>query len=78
MDLIQAALARGQAALGEYESKQFLAGFGIPVTREALVQDAPAAARAAAEMGFPVVLKAAGAQLFHKTEVDGVSLNLRV
>jgi succinyl-CoA synthetase beta subunit len=77
MNLIQTALARGQAALGEYEAKQFLAGFGIPVTREVLAQGAQAAARAAAEMGFPVVLKAAGAKLFHKTEVEGVSLNLR-
>ncbi len=76
MDLIQAALARGRTALGEYESKQFLAGFGIPVTREVLAPDAHTAARAAAKMGFPVVLKASGAQLFHKTEVDGISLNL--
>ena len=77
MDLINTAVARGQSALGEYESKQFLAGFGIPVTREVLARDAQAAAHAAAEMGFPVVLKAAGATLFHKTEVEGVSLNLR-
>jgi acetate---CoA ligase (ADP-forming) subunit beta len=77
MDLIDAAVAKGQAALSEYESKQFLAGFGIPVTREALAQDAQAASRAAAAMGFPVVLKAAGTRLFHKTEVEGVSLNLR-
>jgi acetate---CoA ligase (ADP-forming) subunit beta len=77
MELIKAALARGQAALGEYESKQFLAGFGIPVTREILARDARTAAHAAAELGFPVVLKASGAELFHKTEVEGVSLNLR-
>ena len=77
MDLIDTAFAKGQSALNEYESKQFLAGFGIPVTREALAPDAKAAARAASEMGFPVVLKAAGARLFHKTEVEGVSLNLR-
>jgi acetate---CoA ligase (ADP-forming) subunit beta len=77
MNLIEAALASGLAALGEFESKQFLAGFGIPVTREVLARDAPAAAQAAAEIGFPVVLKAAGAALYHKTEVEGVSLNLR-
>lgn len=76
MDLIQGALARGQGALGEYESKQFLAGFGIPVTREILVRDAHAATQAAEEIGFPVVLKASGAELFHKTEVEGISLNL--
>ena len=77
MDLIETAVARGQTALGEYESKQFLASFGIPVTREIIARDAQAAARAAVEMGFPIVLKATGATLFHKTEVEGVSLNLR-
>lgn len=77
MELLHAALARGQTALGEYQSKQLLAGFGIPVTREIPVQDAKTAARAAEEMGFPVVLKASGAALFHKTEVAGISLNLR-
>lgn len=77
MELLQAALDRGQTALGEYQSKQLLAAFGIPVTRECLAQDAATAARAAEEMGFPVVLKASGAELFHKTEVEGISLNLR-
>ncbi len=77
MDLVQAALARGQTALGEYESKQFLANFGIPVTREVIARDAHSAALAANEIGFPVVLKASGTELFHKTEVEGISLNLR-
>jgi len=76
MDLLQAALARGSAALGEHESKQFLAGFGIPVTREILARDTHAAAEAAEKIGYPVVLKASGAKLFHKTEVQGISLNL--
>jgi len=77
MDLIQAALARGQSTLSEYEAKEFLAGFGIPVTREVLAKDVDSAAHHAAEMGFPIVLKASGAKLVHKTEVEGVVLNLR-
>lgn len=77
MELIKAALAQGRTALGEYESKQFLAGFGIPVTREILAGDARTASLAAAELGFPVVLKASGPELLHKTEVEGISLNLR-
>ena len=77
MDLIQAALAKGQSTLSEYEAKEFLAGFGIPVTREVLARDVDSAAQHAAEMGFPIVLKASGAKLVHKTEVGGVVLNLR-
>ena len=77
MDLIQAALAKGQSTLSEYEAKEFLAGFGIPVTREVLARDGDSAAQHAAEMGFPIVLKASGAKLVHKTEVGGVVLNLK-
>ncbi len=77
MELLLSAIAQGRSALDEYQSKQLLAAFGIPVTREILARDAQAAARAAEEMGFPVVLKASGTALLHKTEVEGVCLNLR-
>ncbi|NIS63375.1 MAG: carboxylate--amine ligase [Proteobacteria bacterium] len=76
-DLIKEALARGQSALSEYSSKRFLSSFGIPVIREAVTPDADSAAAAALKIGFPVVLKAYGGNLFHKTEVGGVVLNLR-
>jgi acetate---CoA ligase (ADP-forming) subunit beta len=76
-NLIQEALAKGQSALSEYDSKRFLSSFGIPVCRETIVSDADSAARQAAKIGFPVVLKACGTHLTHKTEAGGVVLNLR-
>ncbi|MDA1325831.1 MAG: acetate--CoA ligase family protein, partial [Proteobacteria bacterium] len=66
--IIAAARARGQAALNEYESKQVLAAYGIPVTREALVGDLAAASAAAAGIGWPLVLKACAHDITHKTE----------
>jgi acetate---CoA ligase (ADP-forming) len=77
MDIIKKARARNQSALSEYDAKRFLSCFGIPVNREVLALDADSAAAEAAKMGFPVVLKASGANLFHKTEVGGIVLNLR-
>jgi len=71
------AIANGQAALTEHAAKQFLAGYGIPIPREAMAPYADAAADAATRLGFPVVVKASGAGLQHKTEVGGISLNLR-
>lgn len=76
-DLIQEALAKGQSALSEYDSKRFLSSFGIPVCQETLVSGADSAASEAAKIGFPVVLKACGTHLTHKTEAGGVVLNLR-
>lgn len=76
MEIIKETLARGQTTLSEHEAKRFCATFGIPVCREALVYDADSAVAKAIKLGFPVVLKASGKNLFHKTEVGGIALNL--
>ena len=77
MDVIKDALERGQSALTEHEAKRFLSARGIPVAIEALAKNPTAAAVEAARIGFPVVLKASGAHLLHKTEVGGIALNLK-
>jgi acetate---CoA ligase (ADP-forming) len=63
-------------SLGEYQGKSVLAEFGVRIPRGKLVKPDDAAAAAAA-LGFPVVIKASGAHLEHKTEVGGVMLNVR-
>jgi acetate---CoA ligase (ADP-forming) subunit beta len=77
MNLLSAAVKAGRSALNEYEAKRFLAGFGIPVSREIYAADDAAAIAAAGEIGFPVVLKAAGEKIQHKTELGAVALNLK-
>lgn len=62
--------------LSEADSKRLLAGFGVPVARERLVADPGDAAAAAADLGFPVVLKLCGEAIAHKTERDLVRLGL--
>ena len=47
----------------------------IPFARERVVQSFEEAAKAAKELGFPLVMKVVGP--VHKTEVGGVSLNIR-
>jgi len=76
-DLIRSALDRGQPALSEYESKKLLSLYGIPVTRETLSRGADEAVSAAADLGFPVVLKACSPELMHKSERGCIELNLR-
>ena len=63
-------------SLSEAEGKAALAAFGvtIPAGRVVTVDEAP---RAAAAVGFPVVIKAVAAHLEHKSEVGGVVLNVR-
>ncbi len=77
MDIIQKAFDRGAKNLSEYESKMVLAAYGIPVTQEKTVKTEAEATAAAAEMGYPVVLKGSGETVSHKTELDLISLNIR-
>lgn len=62
--------------LSEAESKAFLTGLGIATPREAVAADADAAARAARDIGFPVVVKGLSAALPHKTEAGAIVLGL--
>jgi acyl-CoA synthetase (NDP forming) len=64
------------ATLNEHESKQLLASYGIPVTREEIVTSASGAARAAAEIGYPVVMKASSSDITHKSDRGLVRLGL--
>jgi acetyltransferase len=64
------------ATLSEHESKRMLEGYGVVVAREALVDSAEAAVRAAASLGHPVVVKLCGARIAHKTERRLVALGL--
>jgi acetyl-CoA synthetase (ADP-forming) len=76
MGIIDEAKARGQKALSEYEAKKFLGEHEIPVTREELVVGEDEAVAAAEKIGFPVVLKANGPDISHKTERNLVQVGL--
>jgi acyl-CoA synthetase (NDP forming) len=71
-----AAALSPEAFRHEFGAKAALARAGVAVLAERLAVDVDAAARAAAEIGFPVVLKIASRDLPHKTEVGGVALGL--
>ncbi|MEU4795304.1 acetate--CoA ligase family protein [Streptomyces sp. NPDC023327] len=70
------ALMRPGEQLSEHAAKQLLRAYGIRVPREQLVTSAAAAVRAAALVGYPVVMKASGARIAHKTELGLVKLGL--
>jgi acyl-CoA synthetase (NDP forming) len=62
--------------LTEYDCKQILGAYGIPVTREELATSADHAVKLAADLGYPVVLKVQSGQILHKTEADAIRLNV--
>jgi acetyltransferase len=64
------------ARLGEREVKELLAAYAIPVVPELPASTAAEAAAAAGRLGYPVAVKIDSPDIAHKTEVDGVRLNL--
>jgi acetyltransferase len=66
----------GRRTLSESESKRAIAAWGVPAPREALARSADLAVEAAAQIGYPVALKADSPDILHKTEARVVRLNL--
>jgi acyl-CoA synthetase (NDP forming) len=72
---VPAATGSGRA-LSEPTSKRYLAERGLPMPRELVVTTVDGARKAGTEIGYPVVLKAAGAGLTHKSEEGLVVLDV--
>ncbi len=64
------------STLSEAGSKALLAGYGVPFAAERVLATPDEAAAAAAELGFPVVVKLNGDAIAHKTERGLVRLRL--
>lgn len=68
----------GRTMLDEVEAKAVLRAYGIPTVPTVAVAPTPdAAAAAAREGGYPVVLKILSPDISHKSDVGGVALDLR-
>ncbi len=75
--IIRAAQAAGASTLSEHESKQVLAAYGIPVTREVIIEERAEVAAAAAAIGYPLAIKACSSDIPHKTERGLIRLDVR-
>jgi acyl-CoA synthetase (NDP forming) len=67
----------GRRTINEFDAKSLLAKEGLPVTRERLVTSFDAAASAADELGYPVVLKAVSDDIAHKSDLGLVLVGIR-
>src|SRR5213079_1460732 len=69
--------ADGRASLTAPEGKLVCDAYGIAVPKEGVATSATDAAKLAAGMGFPVVLKIVSPEILHKTEAGGVLVGLK-
>ena len=74
--VIESVLAERRKVLTEMESKTLLSAFHIPVTNTILARTANEAMMIATQLGFPVALKIDSPDISHKSDVQGVALNI--
>ena len=74
--VIESVLAERRNVLTEMESKTLLSSFHIPVTQTMLARNANEAMMIATQLGFPVALKIDSPDISHKSDVQGVALNI--
>ncbi len=76
-EFVQQVRTSGRTMLNEFEAKRVLASYGIPVVETRMAENEDQAVVTASEIGYPVVLKLLSNTIAHKTDVDGVRLNLQ-
>lgn len=74
--LIDNTLSAKRYALNEYEAKQLLHNYDIPVAPNGLAATEDEASQIAQNIGFPVVAKIVSPDIMHKTDIGGVKLGL--
>jgi acetyl-CoA synthetase (ADP-forming) len=75
--IIKNVMQEGRKALSEYEATQVLAAYGIPVTRECLVENRSDVEKAVREIGYPLVMKGCSSEIAHKTEKGLIHVDIR-
>ncbi len=76
-EVLRKAFDEGRTILKEPESKQFLQAYKIPTTKSVVAKTPEEAVRVASKLGYPVVVKAFSPQITHKSQVEGVILDVR-
>lgn len=75
--IIQEGCRQSTPQLTELESKKLLEAYGIPVNKTVLATSREEVISAARKLSYPLVLKIHSRDILHKTEANGVRLNLR-
>jgi len=75
--IFEQAKKEGRSLLTEFESKRILKRIGIPVVETRLATNLKETVSISQRLGFPVVLKITSPDVVHKTDSDGVKLDLK-
>src|SRR3977135_3720543 len=76
-EILDQARAAGRSALTAPEAKGICEAYGIAVPKEGVARTASDAAKLAATIGYPLVMKIVSPQILHKTEAGGVLVRIK-
>jgi len=76
-NILNNALIEGRTLLNEDEAKEFIEMYGIKSTKPIVAGSEVKAVQTAKKIGYPVVMKIHSPQITHKSDVDGVALDLQ-
>jgi len=77
LKVIEEVLSQERKSLVEYEAKQVLKAYGLPLPEEKLAKTVDEAIKYANEIGYPVVMKLMSPQILHKSDAKVVMLNIK-
>jgi len=75
-EILEIVKNENRLTLREDEGKAILQAYDVPVPKEGLAPTADRAVELADEIGYPVVMKIASPDIFHKTDVGGVAVGV--
>jgi acetyltransferase len=75
--IITMARSQGRNALTETEAKQIFAAYGLPIAHTQLATCEDEAVDMAKSIGFPVVMKIISPDIVHKSDAQGVKVNIK-
>jgi acetyltransferase len=74
--IIKEAAKQNREILTETEAKRLLENYNIPIVKTIIAATEDEAVAAASQIGYPVVLKILSPQIVHKSDIEGVMLDI--
>jgi len=75
--ILDAVIADGRTTFTEYEGKQLMSLYGIPVKKFAKASNETEVVEACKKVGYPCVMKILSPDILHKTDVGGVKVGVK-
>ncbi len=75
-DILKSQSRKGEFYLDFADVSKILRAYGLPIIDSCIAKDISESVKCANKLGYPIVIKAVGKELVHKTEIGGVIIDI--